>query len=78
MGNLEAESGLKSVIYQNSYKGSVRLTDQQYVNQVNSAGIPIINLFMIQQDLVQLNGLIIQENKIYTTNAKNDVETLEI
>ena len=36
MGNLEAESGLKSVIYQNSYKGSVGLTDQQYVDQVNS------------------------------------------
>ena len=36
MGNLEAESALKSVIYQNSYKGSVGLTDQQYVNQVNS------------------------------------------
>ena len=36
MGNLEAESNLQSVIYQNSYKGSVGLTDQQYVDQVNS------------------------------------------
>lgn len=36
MGNLEAESNLKSVIYQNSYKGSVGLSDQEYVNRVNS------------------------------------------
>ena len=78
MGNLEAVSDLKSVIYQNSYKGSVGLTDQQYVDQVNSGPILNINSFMIQLDLVQNNGLITQENKIYTTNAKKDVEISEI
>lgn len=35
MGNLYAESQLKSVIYQNSYKETVGLTDQQYVDKVN-------------------------------------------
>ena len=40
MGNLEAESNLKSVIYQNSYKDSVGLTDQQYVDKVNSDAYP--------------------------------------
>ena len=36
MGNLQAESGLESAIYQNSYKGSVGLSDQEYVKRVNS------------------------------------------
>ena len=36
MGNLQAESGMRSVVYQDSYKPSVGLTDQQYVDQVNS------------------------------------------
>ena len=36
MGNLQAESGMRSVVYQDSYKPSVGLSDQQYVDQVNS------------------------------------------
>ena len=36
MGNLYAESGINSVIYQNSYKGRIGWTDQQYVDYVNS------------------------------------------
>ena len=36
IGNLQAESGMRSVVYQDSYKPSVGLTDQQYVDQVNS------------------------------------------
>ena len=47
MGNLEAESNLKSVIYQNSYKDSVGLTDQQYVDEVNSGAYPE-NKFVLQ------------------------------
>ena len=35
MGNLYAESTLKSVIYENSYKKSIGLTDQEYVDKVN-------------------------------------------
>ena len=36
MGNLYAESGIQSVIYENSYKSKIGLTDQQYVDYVNS------------------------------------------
>ena len=36
MGNLQAESGMQSVIYENAYKGKVGLSDQQYVDYVNS------------------------------------------
>ena len=36
MGNLYAESGIKSVVYEIAYHSSVGLTDQQYVDQVNS------------------------------------------
>jgi LysM repeat protein len=36
MGNLKAESGVRSVIYENSKKSKIGLTDQQYVDQVNS------------------------------------------
>ena len=35
MGNLQLESNLKSVIYENSYKASLGLTDQEYVDKVN-------------------------------------------
>ena len=35
MGNLKAESKLESVIYQDSYKRKIGLTDQEYVNRVN-------------------------------------------
>ena len=36
MGNLYAESGIKSVVYEIAYRSKVGLTDQQYVDQVNS------------------------------------------
>ena len=36
MGNLKAESELNSVVYQNSYKKKVGLSDQDYVNKVNN------------------------------------------
>ena len=36
MGNLQAESGMRSVIYENAYKNKVGLTDQQYVDKVNN------------------------------------------
>lgn len=36
MGNLYHESGIRSVIYENAYKSKIGLTDQQYVDQVNS------------------------------------------
>ena len=36
MGNLYAESGLKSVIYENAYKSKLGYTDQGYVDAVNS------------------------------------------
>ena len=36
MGNLQAESGMRSVIYENAYKSKVGLTDQQYVDKVNN------------------------------------------
>ena len=36
MGNLKAESGIRSVVYQDSYKGRMGWTDQQYVDKVNS------------------------------------------
>ena len=36
MGNLKAESGVKSVIYETAYKKKVGLSDQEYVNRVNS------------------------------------------
>ena len=35
MGNLQAESNIESVIYQDSYKSTVGLTNQEYVNKVN-------------------------------------------
>jgi LysM repeat protein len=36
MGNLQAESNMQSVIYENYYKSKIGLTDQQYVDYVNS------------------------------------------
>ena len=36
MGNLQAESGMQSVIYEDSYKSQIGLTDQEYVDYVNS------------------------------------------
>ena len=36
MGNLKAESGIQSVIYENAYKSKIGLTDKQYVDRVNS------------------------------------------
>ena len=36
MGNLYAESGIQSVVYEMAYRSKVGLTDQQYVDQVNS------------------------------------------
>lgn len=36
MGNLKAESGVRSVIYENSYKKKIGLTDQEYVDRVNN------------------------------------------
>ena len=36
MGNLKAESGIRSVVYQDSYKKRMGWTDQQYVDKVNS------------------------------------------
>ena len=36
MGNLKAESGIRSVIYENSKKKKIGLTDQEYVDKVNS------------------------------------------
>lgn len=35
MGNLQAESGMESVIYENYYKSKIGLTDQEYVDYVN-------------------------------------------
>ena len=35
MGNLQVESNMKSVIYENSWKSSLGLTDQEYVDKVN-------------------------------------------
>lgn len=35
MGNLYAESGIESVIYEHAYKSKIGLTDQQYVDWVN-------------------------------------------
>ena len=36
LGNLSCESGLKSVIYENSKKREIGMSDQEYVNNVNS------------------------------------------
>ena len=36
MGNLYAESGIQSVIYENAYKPKIGLSDQEYVDWVNS------------------------------------------
>ena len=36
MGNLKAESGIQCVIYENAYKSKIGLSDQEYVNRVNS------------------------------------------
>jgi len=36
MGNLKAESNMQSVIYENSYKSQLCLTDQEYVDLVNN------------------------------------------
>ena len=36
MGNLQAESGMNSVVYENAYKKKVGLSDQDYVNKVNN------------------------------------------
>ena len=36
MGNLKAESGMNSAIYENAYKKKVGLSDQDYVNRVNN------------------------------------------
>ena len=36
MGNLYAESGIQSVIYENAYKSKIGLSDQEYVDWVNS------------------------------------------
>ncbi len=35
MGNLKAESGIQSVIYENAYKSKIGLSEQEYVNRVN-------------------------------------------
>ena len=35
MGNLKAESDIRSVVYQDSYKSIIGLTDQEYVDYVN-------------------------------------------
>ena len=35
MGNLKAESGIQSVIYENVFKPQIGLTDQEYVDKVN-------------------------------------------
>ena len=35
MGNLQAESNIQSVIYENVFKPTIGLTDQEYVDQVN-------------------------------------------
>ena len=35
MGNLDAESGITSIIYQDAYKSKLGLTDQEYVDYVN-------------------------------------------
>ena len=35
MGNLQAESNIQSVIYENIYKDQLGFTDQEYVNKVN-------------------------------------------
>lgn len=35
MGNLQAESNIESVIYENAFKPQIGLTDQQYVDKVN-------------------------------------------
>ena len=36
MGNLKAESGVKSAIYENSKKKTIGLTDEEYVRRVNN------------------------------------------
>ena len=36
MGNLKAESGIESVIYENAWKEKIGLTDQEYVDYVNN------------------------------------------
>ena len=36
MGNLQAESKIESIIYENSYKSTLGLTDQEYVDKVNN------------------------------------------
>ena len=36
MGNLKAESGVRSVIYENSKKSKIGFTDQEYVDKTNS------------------------------------------
>ena len=36
MGNLKAESNIKSVIYETKYKSKVGLSDEEYVRQVNN------------------------------------------
>ena len=35
MGNLQVESNVRSVIYENIFKDRLGLTDQQYVDKVN-------------------------------------------
>ena len=36
MGNLQAESKIQSIIYENSYKSTLGLTDQEYIDKVNN------------------------------------------
>ena len=36
LGNIKADSNVQSVLYENAYKPKLRLTDQEYVDKVNS------------------------------------------
>ena len=62
MGNLYAESTLKSVIYENSYKKSIGLTDQEYVDKVNDG---TYTNFVNDKVGFGLAGLSIQEKRLY-------------
>ena len=37
MGNLKAESNLNQRIYENKYKGTIGLTDEEYINKINNS-----------------------------------------
>ena len=69
MGNLQAESNMRSVVYENRYKPKFG-SDQDYVDMVNNGSYT--NLMELV--LAWHNGHLNQESKHYMRNAKEKLE----